>query len=100
MDKSILENAVYSLIELSQFLARNVVFPALYRQNLIISDINPEIIKESYEIYWNKTSCEISFKNELFLIPFDKDILKTRDCKNNTLTIRSDILGEYSGRWG
>lgn len=101
MPKSTLENAVNVLVALTQFLVRCVdFFDALYRTELIISNINPDYIKKEFEMYWHKPSCEISMENNLFLTPVGSDVFRTTPKMIHTGIIPSNKLKRFFVKWG
>ncbi len=101
MHESTLENTVYSLVALNQFLARNVdFFEALYRHDLIVTNYNPEFINKEFDKFWEKTHNDISLENELFLTPFGTKIFKTTGERINTNIVQSNRLKKYFVKWG
>jgi hypothetical protein len=97
---STLDNAIYSMAGLSIFLARNVdFFDAAYRHELIITHYNPSVLQEQYDRFWMTNYSEVSFENDIFLIPFGKNILRNNPNEINTALIESKKIKHYLVRW-
>ena len=101
MKVSTLETAINIIAGLSVFISRSVsFFDILNRNDLIITNSNPDYIKKEYNSIWITRHHEVSFENKLFLIPFGMDSFPENINDVNTWIYMSKKIKRYFSRWG